>query len=221
MSEDSASFEGREAGGDRLFSPSAARNAGPIASALADLLHPSSRVLEVAAGTGEHAARIAKDLPGLTWQPSDPDPASRRSQKAWAASVPGAAILPPLALDVTQDAWWAEAGGPYDAVFCANMIHIAPWAAAEGLMRGAAALLAHGDPGPEPTGTLVLYGPFSRRGAMADSNASFDASLKARDPAWGVRDLDDQVQPLAARFGLALTHVREMPANNLLVTFET
>ena len=220
MVEDSASFERRGAAGDRLCSPSAARNAGPITEALRSVLAPSARVLEIASGTGEHGVRIVQGLPGLTWQPSDPDPASRRSQAAWASALPAAAIRPPLALDVTQDGWWQAAGGPYDALFCANMVHIAPWAAAEGLMRGAAALLAQGGPGPEPTGTLALYGPFSRRGAMADSNASFHASLRARDPAWGLRDLDDQVQPVAARFGLALTSIREMPTNNLFVTFE-
>ena len=210
-------LEDRGADGDRLYSPSAARNAEAIAAAWADLLPPSGRVLEIASGTGEHAVRLCTAFPGLDWQPSDPDEGSRRSAAAWARTLPKGRIAAPLALDVTGPGWWRAAGGPYPVVYCANMIHIAPWAAAEGLFEGAAALLRGG---MEPEGALCLYGPFSRRGAMAESNRRFDASLKARDPAWGVRDLDDAVQPLAARFGLALTRVREMPANNLMVLFE-
>ena len=210
----------RGEGGDRLYSPSAGRNADAIAAAWGALLPPSGRVVEVACGTGEHAMRLCAAFPGLDWQLSDPDPASRASADDWAREVPGGRMAPALDLDVTVPGWWSAMPSP-DVIYCANMIHIAPWAAAEGLLRGAAALLTDDEPGPEPgEGTLALYGPFSRRGAMAPSNRSFDASLKARDPGWGVRDLDDDVQPLAARFGLALTHVREMPANNLFVLFE-
>ena len=197
----------------RLFSPSVHRNAPAIAAAWGRLLPTSGRVLEVASGTGEHAARLCEAHPGLSWQPSDPDPASRRSIEAWSGTVPGGRVAAPLDLDVTSEGWWRAAGGPYDALFCANMIHIAPASAAEGLLRGAAALLAG-------EGALALYGPFSRRGAMAPSNHRFDAALKAKDPAFGVRDLDDEVQPLAARFGLTLARMREMPANNLMVVFE-
>ena len=200
--------------GHKLYSAAAARNAGPVSDGLAALFGTEGAVLEIASGTGEHAARLCADHPGLRWQPSDPDDASRRSADARAAELPGGQMLPALALDVTAPGWWQAAGGPYDAVFCANMIHIAPPEATEGLFRGAGAVLTADD------AAVLLYGPFSRRGAMAPSNHRFDASLKARDPAWGVRDLDDIVQPAAARFGFALGAVREMPANNLMVRFE-
>ena len=214
-----AAMEDRASAGHKLYSPSAARNAGPLAAALGPLLPRSSRVLEVASGTGEHAARLCASRPDVIWQPSDPDAASRASIAAWAEDVPGSGVLSPLDLDVTALGWAAAAGGPYDLLFCANMIHIAPWAATEGLFREAGRALGSPD-APSATGRVALYGPFSRRGAMVDSNRAFDASLKARDPAWGVRDLDDAVQPLAARCGWALARVTEMPANNLFVVFE-
>ena len=216
MDQDRTDAAGGTREGARLSSASVARNAGPIAEGWGALLPVSGRVLEVASGTGEHAVRLTTAMPGLRWRPSDPDATSRRSQAAWAAAAPDGAVLDPLALDATEDGWWDAAGGPYDVLFCANMIHIAPWAATEGLMRGAGALLGRTD---HPGRALALYGPFSRRGAMANSNHRFDAALKARDPAFGVRDLDDRVQPLAARFGLALRDVHEMPANNLFVVF--
>ena len=199
---------------DKLYSAAAARNAGPISDAFAALCPADARVLEIASGTGEHGAHLCADHPRLRWQPSDPDEASRRSIDAHAAELPDGQMRPALALDVTEPGWWQAAGGPYDALFCANMIHIAPPHATEGLFRGAGALLSGNE-----AGSVLLYGPFSRRGVMAQSNHRFDASLKARDPAWGVRDLDDFVQPAAARFGFALTDVREMPANNLMVRF--
>lgn len=212
-------LEDRMSEQDRLYSPSAARNVEAIVAAWGDLLAPSGRVLEIAAGTGEHGVGVCRTFPGLTWQPSDPDEASRRSQAAWALAAPECEIHQPLDLDVCADHWWSEAKGAYDTIFCANMIHIAPWAAAEGLFRGAGAIFARRASGPEPAGTLALYGPFARRGISCESNSRFDRSLKSRDPAWGVRDLDDAVQPLAARHGLRLTQVRTMPANNLFVLF--
>lgn len=204
----------------KLYSASAARNAGAISDGFAVLCRTDARVLEIASGTGEHAARLCADHAGLRCRPSDPDEASRRSVDARAAEVPGGRMRRALALDMTEPGWWRAADGPYDALFCANMIHIAPPEATEGLFRGAGALLSEGGGEAGLSGAVLLYGPFSRRGAMAPSNHRFDASLKSRDPAWGVRDLDDFVQPAAARFGFALAQVREMPANNLMVRFE-
>ena len=210
-----SALEARAASGDRLFSPSSSRNKAPIADAFADLGLTSGAILEIASGTGEHAAHLCARYAGLVWQPSDPDEASRRSAASWAQTVPDGRVRALLALDVCDPAWWRHVPEAPDAVFCANMIHIAPWAAAEGLVRGAAALLGGGG-----GGSLVLYGPFSRRGAMTEGNRRFDASLRARDPAYGVRDLDDQVQPLAARHGLALARIIDMPTGNLTVLFE-
>ena len=201
-------------GAGRLYSAAAARNADAIRTAWAETLPVRGAVLEVASGTGQHASHLCAAFPGLAWRPSDPDADSRASITERAGDVEGGRLAAPLALDVTEPGWWQGIERP-DVLYCANMIHIAPWAAAEGLFRGAGALLTDA----ERPGTLAIYGPFSRRGAMADGNACFHASLRERDPAWGVRDLDDDVQPLAARFGLALTSVRAMPANNLFVLF--
>lgn len=184
------------------------RNRAPILSVLRHLLPPGATVLEIASGTGEHAAYFAEHLPGVTWQPSDPDPGLRESIAAWAAGAPGT-ILPPLAIDATAPRWPIERA---DAVVCINMIHIAPWAAAEGLFRGAARLL----PARAP---LFLYGPFKIGGQhTAPSNAAFDRGLRAQDPGWGVRDLDD-VEALADTHGFALVETVSMPANNLSVIF--
>ncbi|HYF08040.1 MAG TPA: DUF938 domain-containing protein [Acetobacteraceae bacterium] len=189
----------------RRFAPAAARNRGPILDVLLPLLPPGARVLEVASGSGEHARWLAEARPDLVLQPSDPDPAARASIAAWAEGVPN--IRPPLEIDAAGD-WPALT---VDAVVCINMIHIAPWTAAEGLVRGAAGCLA-------PDGLLYLYGPFRVRGAMAESNAAFDASLRAGDPRWGVRDLE-AVADLAARAGFGAPEVVAMPANNLSMVF--
>lgn len=203
------SLEDRGRDGARLSSPSAGRNRGPIAEALAARLAPSADVLEVASGTGEHAVAAVLRRPDLTWRPSDPDAASRASIDAWASEAPGR-IAPALAIDVTAAQWWAGLA-PADAVFCANMIHIAPWEAAEGLVAGAAAVL-------QPDGALLLYGPFHDGEHTAPSNLEFDASLKRRDPRWGVRALD-AVDELARSVGLQRAERFEMPANNLLLTY--
>ena len=183
-----------------------ARNRDALLAVLRDLLPTRGLVLEVAAGTGEHARHFATALPGLTWQPSDPSPEARASMDAWAEGVPN--ILPGLALDAA--AWpWPIARA--DAVLCVNMIHIAPWAACLGLLRGAAEILPPGAP-------LILYGPYLRAGVVtAPSNLDFDASLKARNPEWGLRALEDVA---AAAQGFALGQVVEMPANNLTVVFQ-
>jgi len=187
--------------------PATLRNREPILAVLRRVLPPSGIVLEIASGTGEHAVFLAAALPALVWQPSDPDPAARASIAAHAAAAAGN-IRPPLALDATQP--WPDLAA--DAVLCVNMIHIAPWEAAEGLMRGGAAALPSGGP-------LYLYGPFKRAGRhTADSNAAFDRMLRTQDPRWGVRDLD-AVADLAAAHGFGAPDVVEMPANNLSVTF--
>ncbi len=207
-------LEDRETRGDaRLFSPSAARNGGPIADVLARFLAKNAKVLEIGSGTGEHAVAFVTARPDLTWFPSELDPASRASVAAWTAHAALAQIRPPSVIDASAETWGVEDEAPFDAVVSINMIHIAPWAAGRGLIAGAGRLLRSG-------GILFLYGAYSRGGAhTSPSNAEFDASLKSRDPDWGVRDLDDVEAEARAR-GLELRDVVEMPANNLSVVFE-
>jgi SAM-dependent methyltransferase len=190
----------------RRYAPATLRNRDPILAQLRRLLPPRGLVLEVASGTGEHCAHFAAALPALDWQPTDPDPGNRASIAAWCGGF--ANIRPPLALDAGAD--WPIAAA--DALLCINMIHIAPWTATEGLLRGAARVLP-------PGGPLVLYGPY-RQAAVptAPSNEEFDQSLRARDPAWGLRHLE-QVAALAATRGFAPPEVTPMPANNLIVVF--
>jgi SAM-dependent methyltransferase len=193
-----------------LASPAVARNRDPILAVLRRVLPARGTVLEIASGTGEHAVHFAAGLPHLTWQPTDPDTdalASIAAHRAW-AQLPN--LLAPLVLDACAPSWPVTRG---DAVVAINMIHIAPWTAAEGLMAGAGRLLARG-------GVLYLYGPFKEDGRhTAPSNAAFDASLRARDPRWGVRDLDP-VAALASEHGLALAERVAMPANNLSLVFQ-
>ena len=202
-------LEARSRAGHRLSSPSAGRNKAAIASTLAGLLPRDARVLEVASGTGEHALACVKARPDLTWMPSELNEESRASVDAWAMEA-GGRIQPCLALDMTK-ADWAEGLASVDGIFCANMIHIAPWEACEGLFAGASGLLPAG-------GKLHLYGPFIEGDHTAQSNLDFDESLKRRDPRWGVRSLDD-VDALAERHGFAREGRIEMPANNLLVSW--
>jgi SAM-dependent methyltransferase len=190
-----------------LTAPAAERNKDPILDVLRRVLPPRGVVLEVASGTGQHAVHMAVALPGLVWQPSDPDPDARASISAWIEETGAANVLPPLALDVRSVPWPIARA---DAVVCINMIHIAPWTAAEHLVAGAGRILGPGAP-------LVLYGPYRRNGRhTAASNEAFDADLRRRNPDWGVRDLE-AVAALAAENGLALAEVVEMPANNLTV----
>lgn len=195
----------------RRFAPATLRNRDAILGVLRGVLPATGLVLEVASGSGEHALHLAAALPGLVFQPSDPDPAARASIDAWAADASLPNLRPALALDAAPPASWPIARA--DAVLCINMIHIAPWAAALGLMAGAARLLA------EPGAPLVLYGPFRRGGAhTAPSNEAFDASLRAQDPRWGVRDLE-AVAEAAAAAGFGPPEVVAMPANNLTLVF--
>ena len=196
----------------RRHAPATARNREPILAALRRHLPARGLVLEVASGTGEHAINFASALPGLVFQPSDPDPGARASIDAWAADARLPNLRAAIALDATAPDWERAVPGGADAVLCVNMVHIAPWAATLGLMRGAARLLPAG-------GALCLYGPFKRGGRhTAPSNAAFDADLRASDPAWGVRDLEAAAAEAEAR-GFAAPVVEEMPANNLFVAF--
>ena len=193
----------------RQRAPAAERNAEPIREVLARILPERAAVLEVASGTGQHAVHMARAFPSLTWQPSDPDPLARESIEAWREASGLHNLLPPLALAATDDIW---PPGPWSAVVCINMIHIAPWEAALGLLRGAARALAAGSP-------LYLYGPYRFHGVFtAPSNAAFDASLRAQDPRWGVRDLDD-IESAAGAVGLRLAETVAMPANNHSLVF--
>ncbi|MBL9101728.1 MAG: DUF938 domain-containing protein [Myxococcales bacterium] len=196
---------------ERRTSPAALRNAPAIAEVLAEVLPTAGLVLEIASGSGEHAVSFARRFPGVTWQPTDLDPAALASIDAWAAEAEPklSNLRPAQALDVTRRPWPVFEAA---AVVAINLLHIAPWAACEALMRGAGELLAAGSP-------LVVYGAMKVGGAFtSDSNAAFDASLRARDPAWGVRDLE-AVAAEAAENGLALTRTLAMPANNFSLVF--
>ncbi len=196
--------------GGRLSSPSAERNRAPIVEAVAPLLAGASGiVLEIGSGTGQHAVALAAAFRGLDWQPSDPFDENLDSIRAWAADADLPNLRAPIWLDAAES--W-PALGPLAGVVAINVIHIAPWAVAQGMVRGAAAALAPGAP-------LVVYGPFKEGGRhTGDGNARFDAMLRAEDPAWGVRDLDD-LSALAARAGLSGPEVAPMPANNRLVSY--
>lgn len=196
----------------RLFSPSAARNRDVIREAFLAHMPRAGVIIEIGSGTGEHAVHIAAAAPELQWLPSDPDAASRASISAWTAHLGLSNVAPPRALDVTCDVW-IDGLPAADGIVSINMIHIAPFEAAHGLIRGAGMILRRG-------GRLFLYGPFKRDGAhTALSNEAFDASLKERDVNWGVRDLDREIIPLADAAGLAPHAVIAMPANNLSVVF--
>jgi hypothetical protein len=171
------------------------------------LLPERGLVLEIASGSGEHVIAFARERPDLLWQPSDPSAEARASIAAWIAEEGLANVRPPLDLDVERAPWPIDSAA---AILCINMIHISPWAATEGLMRGAGALLPSG-------GLLYLYGPYLQQGeAPAPSNVAFNADLRMRNPNWGLRELDDVVE-CAAAHGLGLDRVVAMPANNLSV----
>ncbi len=207
-------LEDRGEGGDgRRYSPSTARNREAIRDVLKAHLGMPARVLEIASGTGEHGAFLVAELPGLDWTYSDIDGPSLDSQRAWRDASGSPHLHGPLEINAAA-ADWGEADRPatWDAIFSANMVHIAPFEAARGLIAGAGRLLKVG-------GALVLYGPFRRDGVIAPSNAAFDESLNGRDARWGVRDLDRDLMPLAEKAGLRLEDVVQMPANNLTVIF--
>jgi SAM-dependent methyltransferase len=193
----------------RRFAPAVARNKAAITEVLARHLPAAGLVLEIASGSGEHALHFAAHFPALGFQPTDPDAAALASIAAWQAEAQLPNLLLPLMLDVMADAWPVQKA---DAVLCINMIHIAPWEATAALMRGAARVLPR-------DGILFLYGPFKQGGQhTTPSNAEFDASLRAQDAQWGVRDLG-AVAEIASAAGFAAPVVEEMPANNLSVIF--
>jgi SAM-dependent methyltransferase len=193
----------------RLYYPHVARNRAAILDVLKRVLPVRGLLLEIASGSGEHAAYFARELPALAWQPTDPDPQALASIAAHRADAGMANLRAPLRLDVTAPAWPVDRA---DVVMCNNMIHIAPWVACEGLVVGAARVLAAG-------GMLYFYGPYKIAGRhTAPSNAAFDADLRARNPEWGIRDLDD-VTALARQHGFTGPETVPMPANNLSVIF--
>lgn len=194
----------------RAHSPAAERNKQPILDVLRQVLPaPGGHLLEIASGSGQHVAHFAATLPAWTWWPSDANPKALTSISAWVAQAGAANVREPLLLDVTSPEWPVQA---LDAIYCANMLHASPWATCGGLMRGAARhLQAHG--------LLVTYGPYLVDDApAASSNLAFDADLRERNPAWGLRRLAD-VQAEALKAGLTLTRRFGMPANNLVLVF--
>lgn len=192
-----------------LHSPAAERNAEPIREVLARVLPPRGLVVELASGSGQHVVQLARALPALIWQPTDLDPAALASIAARVTEAGLDNLRPPLALDATWPRWPLAAA---DAVIAINLIHIAPWAAALGLVAGAARLLPAG-------GVLVTYGPYRFDGGFtAASNQAFDASLRARDPRWGVRDVA-ALAAAAAAVGLRHDETVALPANNHALVF--
>jgi len=193
----------------RDTAPSAERNKQPILEVLARVLPPTGLVLEIGSGTGQHVTHFARALPKLTFQPSEMDESRHPSIAAWIAHEKLANVRPPMAFDVTQRPWPVRAA---DAIICINVIHISPWEATQALMQGAGEILP-------PGGVLVTYGPYRQEGRhTAPSNEAFDASLKARDPRWGVRNLES-VTAVANEAGLELEEVAAMPANNFTLVF--
>ena len=192
-----------------LHSPAAERNLPPILEVLQRVLPAHGTALEIASGTGQHVAGFAQGLPGWTWQPSDAQNDAFGSIAYWCAQAGTTNVLPPVPLDVLAP--WPMAQ-TFDAIYCANMLHISPWATCAALMRGAAQHLA-------PQGVLITYGPYLEHSVpTSPSNLDFDADLRQRNADWGIRQLDDVVQQ-AALAGLALRERVAMPANNLLLDF--
>ncbi|MGP1354643.1 MAG: DUF938 domain-containing protein [Parasphingopyxis sp.] len=191
----------------KRHAPATLRNRDAIAAILERILPAEGRVLEVASGSGEHIVYFAKRFPRLEWQPSDPDPASRASVDAWVSDAQLTNVYAAIDLDAAADDWPVRTA---DAILCINMIHISPWTATEGLLRGAAQLLSTGAP-------LYLYGPFHVPGReTAPSNLDFDRSLKSRNPEWGLRSVGD-IEAATMHCGIFVEEIVDMPANNLSV----
>ena len=204
---DSRRFYEAPVSGVKRSAPAALRNREPIAEVLAEWLPPTGLVLEIASGTGEHSVYFAERFPALEWQPSDVHPDALASVDAWREQAGLPNVRRPLGLDASSSEWPIDRA---DAVLSINMVHISPWASALGLLDGAARLHAPGAP-------LILYGPWLGNDIpAATSNLEFDADLKRRDPAWGLRRVEDFAAAARAR-GLDLEAVRPMPANNLML----
>lgn len=196
-----------DSGAARKHAPATLRNREAIAAVLAETLPSAGTVLEIASGSGEHCAFFAERFAALRWQPSDPEPSALVSIASWCAGLGN--VAPPLAIDAAAAEWPVARA---DALLCINMVHISPWEATLGLLDGAARVLAEGAP-------LILYGPYRRAEVpTAPSNEAFDASLKARDPRWGLRDVAE-VTAAAATQGLAFERLVEMPANNIMLVY--
>jgi SAM-dependent methyltransferase len=199
----------------KQFAPAAERNREPILAVLQRVLPARGTVLEIASGTGQHAAYFSAHLAPRCWQPSDADPSNIPSIDAWRTECGAENLLPAVQLDVTSNPWPVEGNGPtapITAIVAINLVHIAAWTVTEALMDGAARILP-------PDGVLYLYGPYMRAGRhTAASNAEFDQMLRRQNPAWGVREVET-VAACALSRGLALADVADMPANNLSVIF--
>jgi hypothetical protein len=194
---------------DRQYAPATLRNRDFILDVLRDVLPATGVILEVASGSGEHIVHFAKNLPSLVFQPSDRDADARLSVAAWAKDAGVTNVRAPIELDASSPVWPIPSA---DGIICINMIHISPWQATLGLIKGAAAIL-------RPASPLYLYGPYKREGfETAPSNQAFDQSLRARNPDWGLRDLE-AVSAIAGSVGFSAPDITEMPANNLSVVF--
>jgi SAM-dependent methyltransferase len=206
---DTRPFVFDDTGEAKRYAPATQRNRDVIANVLKRVLPSQGTVLEIASGTGEHLIHFAQTFPHLNWQPSDYDDAGLASIAAWSAEAGLANILPQVRIDAMSADWPLHSA---DVILCINMVHISPWEATQGLMAGAGRLLAAGAP-------LYLYGPYRQRGvALAEGNESFDASLKERNPDWGLRYVE-HVKALGSEAGLNLETIEPMPANNLSLIF--
>jgi hypothetical protein len=192
-----------------LTSPAAERNKDPILTVLESVLPASGTVLEIASGTGQHVCFFAQAFPGIRWQPTEPDEAHREAIEIRIRESALTNVSPPIGVDVLEPIW--PVADTYDAVLCINMIHISPWPATHALCRGAARHLPS-------QGRLVLYGPYLENGKAVQSNLDFDASLRRRNPEWGVRELEE-VTRVANAHGLQRQQIVRMPANNLTLVF--
>ena len=193
----------------RWVAPEAERNKGPILEVLQRVLPPRGLVLEIGSGTGQHVVHFAKALSQLSWQPSDPDAENRQSIALWSRIEALGNVRAPLALDVRERPWPIDAA---DAIVCINVVHVSPWAATLALFDGVREMLP-------PEGVLFLYGPYRRGGRhTAPSNEKFDADLRAHNPEWGLRDIDELAE-VADRVGFALAEIVDMPANNFSLVF--
>ena len=206
MSDEARFYEAPAAGAQRS-APAALRNREPIAHVLAEWLPAKGLVLEIASGSGEHALFFAERFPSLEWQPSDVHPDALASISAWRDTADLPNLRAPMTVDAALAAWPIERA---DAILSINMVHISPWASALGLLEGASRLL-------QPDAPLILYGPWLKDDIeTALSNLDFDADLKRRNPAWGLRRVEDFAAAAQPR-GFALEDVRRMPANNLMM----
>ena len=210
MTDERRFYEGSAGGDARRSAPAAQRNREPIAEVLSEWLPDSGLVLEVASGTGEHAVWFAERFPGLQWQPSDAHPDALASIAAWQQGAGLPNVRPPIVIDASNPAGWPIERA--DAVLNINMAHISPWPASLGLIAGASRILPSGAP-------LILYGPWLKDDIeTVPSNLAFDADLKARDPEWGLRRVEDFAEAAEVE-GFQLVETRGMPANNLMLLF--